>query len=46
MLGHQALSACRPVPLKPLEMAAVQVGETVARVPDLAALENLLHSAL
>lgn len=34
------------VPLKPLEMAAVQVGETVARVPDLTALENLLHSAV
>ncbi|MBD8624059.1 chemotaxis protein CheW [Pseudomonas sp. CFBP 13727] len=34
------------VPLKPLEMAAVQVGETVARVPDLTALENLLYSAV
>lgn len=31
------------VPLAALELAAVQVGEQVARVPDLAALEQLLE---
>ena len=30
------------VPLQPLELAAVQVGETIARVPDLIALQALL----
>jgi chemosensory pili system protein ChpC len=33
------------VPLCPLEQAAVQVGEQVAKVPDLLALEQLLVSA-
>jgi chemosensory pili system protein ChpC len=33
------------VPLCPLEQAAVQVGEQVAKVPDLLALEELLVSA-
>lgn len=33
------------VPLQPLERAAVQVGEQVARVPDLVALEQLLVEA-
>lgn len=33
------------VPLAPLELAAVQVGEVVARVPDLEGLEELLGSA-
>ncbi|MNC76311.1 hypothetical protein D3C75_1280090 [compost metagenome] len=33
------------VPLAALEMAAVQVGEQVARVPDLPALEQLLVNA-
>ncbi|GGU77442.1 chemotaxis protein [Pseudomonas laurentiana] len=33
------------VPLAPLELAAVQVGELVARVPDLVALERLLLEA-
>ncbi|MFK0086154.1 chemotaxis protein CheW [Pseudomonas sp. NPDC090755] len=33
------------VPLAPLELAAVQVGEQVARVPDLPALERLLEDA-
>jgi len=32
------------VPLAPLELAAVQVGETVAHVPDLEGLERLLDS--
>ncbi|WP_296251317.1 chemotaxis protein CheW [Pseudomonas sp. UBA4194] len=30
------------VPLKPLELAAVQIGDTVARVPDLVALEEVV----
>ncbi|MFK3772524.1 chemotaxis protein CheW [Pseudomonas sp. NPDC089406] len=33
------------VPLATLEMAAVQVGEQVARVPDLAGLERLVRDA-
>lgn len=33
------------VPLAALELAAVQVGEQVARVPDLAALERLVRDA-
>ena len=33
------------VPLAPLELAAVQVGEQVARVPDLPGLEQLLQTA-
>lgn len=33
------------VPLAPLELAAVQVGEHVARVPDLPGLEQLLQTA-
>ncbi|QKZ07234.1 MULTISPECIES: chemotaxis protein CheW [Pseudomonas] len=33
------------VPLAPLEIAAVQVGEQVARVPDLVGLERLLDEA-
>ncbi|HEK1683749.1 TPA: chemotaxis protein CheW [Pseudomonas putida] len=33
------------VPLGALELAAVQVGEQVARVPDLAALERLVRDA-
>ncbi|MDN7140363.1 chemotaxis protein CheW [Pseudomonas sp. JQ170] len=33
------------VPLAPLELAAVQVGDQVARVPDLPALERLLEEA-
>ena len=33
------------VPLAPLEVAAVQVGDQVARVPDLAALERLVRDA-
>lgn len=33
------------VPLAPLELAAVQVGELVARVPDLVGLERLLLEA-
>ena len=33
------------VPLAALELAAVQVGDQVARVPDLAALEQLLETA-
>ncbi|MDH0747298.1 chemotaxis protein CheW [Pseudomonas sp. GD03842] len=33
------------VPLSELEMAAVQVGETVARIPDLVALEQRLVDA-
>jgi len=33
------------VPLAPLEIAAVQVGEQVARVPDLEGLERLLDEA-
>ncbi|WP_213878461.1 chemotaxis protein CheW [Pseudomonas sp. dw_358] len=32
------------VPLAPLELAAVQVGDVVARVPDLEGLEGLLDS--
>ncbi|KTC19846.1 chemotaxis protein [Pseudomonas putida] len=34
------------VPLAPLELAAVQVGEQVARVPDLPGLEQLLQTAV
>ncbi|MNI99084.1 hypothetical protein D3C73_1580770 [compost metagenome] len=33
------------VPLAPLELAAVQVGDQVAKVPDLPALERLLEDA-